>query len=163
LFVGDWMTPYTFSIHAERAAPYLVLPEDVFYMSVGKAELGASATYTVTARNEGTADLTLYDVWTTSPAFTVSPTEARIAPGDAAVFTLTYTATTTEEEHAIVNFQSDDPNQPLRKGYVVGNPVGIGVGDPFPYTEATNVETLAQWTSDDLGGQVTLLAYFATF
>jgi hypothetical protein len=163
LFVGDWMTPYTFTINADRQAPYLVLPEDLFYMGVGTVDVGASGTFALRVENDGTADLTVYDIWATHPAFEITPEQALIPPGGEAIFTITYTATSIEEEHAIVNIFSDDPNQPIRKGYVVGNAEGIGIGDAFPVTSGTDVNTLAEWSSDQLAGQVTLLAYFATF
>lgn len=164
LYVGDWMTPYTYSIHQDRQAPYLVLPEDLFYMGIGTVEVGATGTFALRVRNEGTADLTVYDIWATDAAFEITPPQARIAPGAETVFTITYTATTLDEEHAIVNIFSDDPNQPLRKGYVVGNAAGIGPGDPLPETLGTDVVTLAEWSSTEaMEGRVTLLAYFATF
>lgn len=163
LFVGNWWTPYTFQIHSDRLAPYLVLPEDIFYMAIGNVPVGSSGTYSFDVENHGTDVLTVYDLWATNPAFTIDPVGAAIPPGGEAEFTITYTAAVDTEEYAIVNLLSDDPNQPLRKGYVVGNPVGIGVGDPFPYTEATDVNTLALWTSDSTLGSVTLIAYFATF
>ena len=68
------------------------------------------------------------------------------------------------EESGIVNFVSDDPNQSLRQGFVVGNPIGIGVGDPFPQTLGTDVNTLQLWDSSiEFAGKVGLVAYFATF
>jgi hypothetical protein len=163
LFAGNWNTPYVYRIHEDRKAPYAVLPEDVYYMGIGTVEVGATGTYTVDIENDGNAPLTVYDAWATNPAFTVSPPGAVIEPGGEAEFTITYTATTLEEEEAIVTFLSDDPSWPVRKGYVVGNAGGIGVGDPFPYTEATDVNTDAPWTSDQIAGSVTLVAYFATF
>jgi peroxiredoxin len=163
LFVGDWRTPYTFAIHADRVAPYLVLPEDVFYMGIGNVKVGATGSYEIRAENQGTADLTVYEALAEGQGFDMTPAEARIPPGGEVTFAITYTAETTEEARAIIRIRSDDPTQPERVGLAVANPVGIGVGDPFPYTEATDVQTLATWTSDELAGKVGLVAYFATF
>lgn len=163
VFVGNWNTPYTYLIHEERKAPYAVLPEDIYYMGIGTVEVGQTGTYTVDIENDGNAPLTVYDAWATNPAFVVTPVGAVIPPGGEAEFTITYTATTIEQETAIVSFLSDDPSWPVRKGYVVGNAGGTGVGDPFPYTEATDVNTDAAWTSNEVAGKVTLVAYFATF
>jgi hypothetical protein len=163
LFVGNWNAPYLYRIHEENLAPYAVFPEDIYYMDFGTVPPGQDHERIVGIHNDGTAPLTIYDVWTTSPSFTVSPPGAVLAPGARAEFTLTYTASTSEREVALVSFQMDDPSWPVRKGYLVGNAPETGVGDPFPYTVATNVFTESRWTSEELLGKVTLLAYFATF
>lgn len=163
LYVGNWMTPYTYAIHPERRAPYLVLPEDIYYMGLGTVSAGETGTYTVDVRNDGTAPLTVTDAWVDDDAFTVTPSQVRIEPGDEAELTIAFTADEEVERTGIFHLSSDDPVQPLRKGYVVANADGIGIGDPLPYTEGTDVNTLASWSSDAAEGRVTLLAYFATF
>ena len=81
LFIGNWWTPYTFRIHDDRPAPFLIVPEEVFYMSVGTVDVGASGTYAIDLKNDGTAPLTVYDIWVNNPAFVVTPPQALILPG----------------------------------------------------------------------------------
>lgn len=163
LFVGNWWVPYTYQIHADRQAPYMVLPEDIFYMGIGTVAIGSTGTYAFTVRNDGNAPLVITDAWATDPAFVITPSTVEIPAGGSQDLTITYTASSVDETTAIVNLATDDPAQPLRKGYAVANAVGVGVGDPFPYTEATDVNTLAAWDSSVMSGQVGLVAYFATF
>jgi hypothetical protein len=171
LFIGDWWTPFTYTVFDDRTAPYMVVGEDVYYMSTGHVDPGLTGTYVLSVRNDGNEDLTIYDSWSTNPAFVVTPRQAAIVPGGEQDFTITFTAPPdigTDglpiAQSAILNFLSDDPNQGLRQGYAVGNPTGIGVGDPFPHTVATDVVTGDDWDSTTaLAGQVGLVAYFATF
>ena len=163
LFAANWWTPFTYRIHEERVAPYIVLPEEVHYVGMGTVAVGDTSTHALRVRNDGTAPLTVTDIWATNEAFSADPSSLVVPPGGEAFVNLTYTATTDEEETAILKIVSDDPSQPVREGYLVGNAEGIGVGDPFPFTEGFDAHDLSAWTSDDFAGQVTLISYFATF
>ena len=163
VFIGNWWTPHTYRLHPERTAPYVVLPEDVYYMGMGSVPTGSSATYHLAVRNHGTAPLQIIDAWVGHPDFQIEPSKAEVAAGGRVDLTITYSASSEEEAAGVVHLLTDDPVQPLRQGYVVGNAEGVGVGDPLPYTEATEVHSLASWSSDELEGEVALLAYFATF
>lgn len=178
IFAGTWWVPTNYEFHEERTAPYMVLPENVNYLSFpGDLAIGESASLTIEVSNEGTAPLTVYDMWASDPAFTWSPSQLLIQPGASAPITVTFTATIgagqttsgtivtqTGEESAIFELWSDDPNQPVRKAFLVGNAAGAGVGDPFPETTGTLLDgTEWSFTQDALGSKVTLLAYFATF
>jgi hypothetical protein len=171
LFIGDWWTPFVYHIYDDRTAPYMVVGEDVYYMSTGSVDPGLTGTYDLNIQNDGNEPLHVYDTWATNPAFVITPRQAEILPGGEQDFTITFTAPPDVdslgepiEQSAIVNFLSDDPNQSLRQGYVTGNPAGIGVGDPFPLTLGTDVFTDLTWDSSvELAGKVGLVAYFATF
>ena len=117
----------------------------------------------MTLTNQGTAPLTVTGVSTDKPQFTATPSQARILPGKTATLTLTYTASTTEKETSLLHIKSDDPAEPSRVGYLVGNQPGLGVGRKLPETTINLVDG-GQWCrSKEAKGQVTLLAYFATF
>lgn len=163
LFVGNWWTPYNYQIFDEREAPFAVFPEELALIGLGTVGLQQTGTYTFGVQNAGNAPLTIYDSWVTNGAFTVTPRQVEIPAGGSAELTVNYTASSLSEQSGIVTFLTDDPQQPVRQGYVVGNSPGIGVGDPFPYTEAFDSTTLEAWSSDETMGSVTLVAYFATF
>ncbi|GAB4509349.1 MAG: hypothetical protein Tsb0020_25810 [Haliangiales bacterium] len=162
VFIGNWWVPYSFRLHADRKAPYAVLPEDVALIDFGPTAVGDVNTRELVVKNEGTAPLTLFDNWTDSDAFTVSPTQATIAPGDSTVLTLSYTAKEAARETASLQLWSDDPLQPVRTGYLVGNQGGLGVGHPLPAIELTLFDGSTLETTA-LAGNVLVLAYFATF
>ena len=81
-----------------------------------------------------------------------------------ATLMLTYQASVMEKENLILYLRSDDPAQPLRKAYLVGNQGGLGVGVPLPETVVALVDG-DEWssTSPENTGKVQMLAYFATF
>jgi hypothetical protein len=162
MFVGNWWVPYSFQVYPERTAPHIVLPEDVSLVDFGPTEVGESSTRELTVKNDGTAPLTLFDNWTDNEAFSVSPAQATIEPGESAVLTLTYTPTKDSLETASLQLRSDDPLQPIRSGYLVGNQPGLGVGQPLPEVVVTLFDGSTYSTASQTGS-VTMLAYFATF
>jgi hypothetical protein len=179
IFDGTWWVSNQFQLIPDRVAPYLVLPENVAQLNFpGDVNLGDTSTIEVVVRNDGTADLTVYDLWSDDPAFTAQETEFLIPPGGSATLHLDFNPTIgadqgptvtdtanpfSAEESTIFHVVSDDPQQPIREIYLVGNADGIGPGDPFPETTATLMDD-SDWsfTADALGS-VTLVIYFATF
>ena len=162
VFVGNWWVPYSFQVHADRKAPHIAIPEDVALIDFGPTAIGESSTRELTIKNDGTAPLTLFDNWTDTAAFTVSPPQVEIAPGESAALTITYTATSSSIETGGLQIWSDDPQQPVRTGYMVGNRPGLGVGHALPDTVVTLFDDSTLSTAD-LTGNVMVLAYFATF
>lgn len=162
MFVGNWWVPYSYAVYPERVAPSILLPEEASLMDFGPVEVGKSASRGLKITNQGTAPLTLYDNTTDNAAFTVEPRQVRIEPGESSALTVKYTAAATTPERAFLDILSDDPLQPLRTAFLTGNLAGLSVGDPLPETTATLFDG-STWTSSMVTGQVTLLAYFATF
>jgi peroxiredoxin len=162
IFIGNWWVQYTYRLYPDRVAPNLVLPEDVNLLDVGPVPAGVTKTVPLDVKNQGTAPLTLFGNWTTGTAFTVSPAQLRLAPGESGTLTITYKGTTTDKQISILNVWSDDPLQPVRTGFLVANQPGLGVGKPFPETKAQLLDG-SDWTSTKTTGKVTLFGYFATF
>ena len=162
VFVGAWHVISSYRIHPDRAAPSIRLPEELNLIDFGPLSAGESETFPLTVTNEGTAPLTLVEVSTDNAAFEVEPRQARIAPGSTATLSITFTAGGEEQESGFLRIRSDDPLNPERKGYLVANRPGVGVGKPLPETTLALVDG-GQWSSTDARGHVTLLAYFATF
>lgn len=164
MFAGNWHVPYSFRVHDDRSAPFIYLPEDVNLLDFGPTEEGASSSVQIAIRNDGSQPLTLYSIWASSSSFTADVPQLRIPPLSSAVLTLTYTAAGSEKETAILHLASDDPAQPLRKAYLVGNQEGLGVGKPLPETIVALTDG-GEWssTSPENAGKVQMLAYFATF
>jgi hypothetical protein len=162
VFVGNWWVLYSYRLHAGRKAPSLRLPEEVNLMDFGEHEEGAGQTVAVEVTNQGTAPLAVYDAWTTNASFRVSPASLVLAPGARGSLSVTYQAAGTERETGLLHLRSDDPLQPQRSVFLVGNQTGLGLGQPLPPTEVTLLDG-STWSSDEAGGQVVVLAYFATF
>lgn len=179
IYNGTWWVPYTFQVFPDRMAPYMVLPETVAQVTFpGEVNFGDTLDYQIEILNDGTAPLTIYDLWSNSPAFSSVEEEFLIQPGDTATLTLQFTPTIgadqgppvvdtanpfTALEEGIFYIVSDDPQQPIREIFMQGNLDGIGVGDPFPETTATLTDG-SEWSfTNDALGSVTLVIYFATF
>jgi len=163
VFVGNWWVPYSYRLHPDRLAPYLVMPEDYAFVDFGPTAPDATSTVDFEIENHGTAPLTIFDSWTDNAAFTVTPRQSRIEPGGSAVLTLSYTASNTDVETALLQLRTDDPQQPIREAHLVGNQAGLGPGQPLPDTVATLIDGSTWSSKEKQGGQVMLLAYFATF
>ena len=162
MFVGNWHVIYSYRVHPDRSAPSLVLPEDINLVDFGPVEAGQRASVTLDVTNQGTAPLNVFNIATDNPQFTVEPRQAQIPAGGKASLAVTYTATATAKTTAFLQVESDDPDNAKRVGYLVGNQPGLGVGKPLPETTVALVDG-GQWSSSEAKGQVTLLAYFATF
>lgn len=163
VFVGNWWVLHSFRLYPERVAPHVILPEDASAVDFGAVATGETQERTLTVKNGGNAPLTLFKNWSTSPAFSVSPRSVVVEPGGAADLTIRYTATADERETALLNIFTDDPKQPLRKAFLVGNQEGLGLGRALPETKLTLLDGEAWSTADQPEGSVLVLAYFATF
>jgi hypothetical protein len=164
MLAGVWDSPVFLRVHADRRAPNLLLPEQVDHIDFGTVEVGSSKPLFVPVTNQGTARLTLYDNEVDSDAFTVSPAQLRLNPGETKTLELTYTPGSAESETSYLSLRSDDPDQPIRLAYLVGNQAGAGVGEAAPEVRVDTIDG-GEWisTSAENAGKVQLLAYFATF
>lgn len=163
VFIGNWWVPFSYQLHPDRLAPNIVLPEDYALVDFGPTAAAETSTVDFEVENHGTAPLTLFDNWTDNEAFTVTPTQVLIEPGGSAVLTLTYTASTSAMETAHLQLWTDDPQQPIREAYLVGNQTGLGPGRPMPDTVATLLDGSTWSSAQAQEGQVMMLSYFATF
>ena len=162
MFAGNWHVIHSFAVHPDRKAPSLVLPEAVNLVDFGPVRPSARATVPLAVRNQGTAPLTLFDLSTDNPAFTVEPPTLQIPPGESATLSVAYRAADEATATAVLHFSTDDPDNPSRRGYLVANQPGLGVGKPLPDLAMARTDG-GRWSSDEAKGHVTLLAYFATF
>lgn len=153
---------HSFRVHPDRIAPSLVLPEETSLVDFGPMAPGTRHEVPLAMRNQGRAPLTVFNIATSNPAFLVQPRELRVAPGETKILSVSYTAASAEKTTAFLDFSSDDPDNPQRRGYLVANQPGLGVGKPLPETTVALVDG-GRWSSSEAKGHVTLLAYFATF
>ncbi len=162
VFVGNWHQIYSFRLFADRLAPSIRLPEAAGMVDFGKVAVGHAKTTSFPITNQGNAPLKIFSAGTAGGAFSVTPRDATIAPGQTARLSLTYRATSTSREDGYLRIVSDDPASPLRTAFLVGNQPGLGVDVPLPETKGVLLDG-TPWSSADAKGQVMLLNYFATF
>lgn len=162
MLVGNWHVVYSYQVHPDRVAPNVQLPESVNLLDFGTVDSGGTETIPVAVRNQGTAPLEISAVRTDDVRFVASPSGLRLAPGETGIVEILYTSTDADPASSIIEFVSDDPVEPVRKGFLTANQGGLGIGDPLPET-VVNLVDGGQWSSSEAEGEVRLLAYFATF
>jgi glutamine cyclotransferase len=162
VLIGNWHVVYSYRLHADRQAPNIQLPESINLLDFGVVESGRAATIPVAVRNQGTAPLQISGVRSADARFVATPSRFELAPGETGVVEILYDAADGEPASSVVEFISDDPAEPVRKGFLSANQPGLGVGKPLPET-VVNLVDGGQWSSSESEGEVRLLAYFATF
>lgn len=162
IFVGSWWVLHSFKLYPGRVAPNIRLGESASLTDFGPVAVGDTATLPLEIANQGTAPLTLVDNSVVGDAYRVQPRQLRLQPGETASLEVTFTPSRIDKQVGYLNILSDDPAQPLRIAYLVGNQPGLGVGMPLPETNAVLLDG-NPWYSSQTEGKVVLLAYFATF
>jgi peroxiredoxin len=162
VFVGNWHVLHSFKLYPERRAPSLRLPESASLIDFGAVEIGKTKTIPFPIVNQGTAPLKLSAVSMSGSTFKVTAPETTIPPGGSTSLALTFNPAKAGTETANLVIESDDPETPLRKAYVVGNRPGLGVGSVLPETTGALLDG-STWSSSQAKGKVLLLTYFATF
>ena len=162
VLVGNWHVLYSYQVHPARLAPNIVLPETVNLLDFGRVADAESRAITVPVGNQGTAPLTILAVTTDNPSFAVAPGPLRLAPGETREVEVRYTASGPAPASSLLEFQSNDPAEAVRRGFLTANQPGLGIGQPLPEVRVDLVDG-GQWSSGDAVGDVVLLAYFATF
>jgi peroxiredoxin len=162
VFIGAWEHPYSYRLEPDRLAPNIRLPETAARIDISAVEVGETKTVSIPITNQGTAPLTIVDTWVSDDAFTASPRQARIAPGDTLSLDVSFSASSDDEVIGYLHIVSDDPVAQLRRVYLVGNADGVTIGAPLPPTTADMLDG-ETWNSSDSLGKVTLITYYATF
>ena len=161
MFMGSWWVPHSYKVYPDRVAPNIRLPETYMQTDFGPVLQNWHKTIPFEVTNQGTAPLTMVDISTQGP-YTVEPRQMRLEPGETGEVDITFNPTTTEMESGYLKILSDDPSEPLRTAYLVGNQPGLGVGVALPETKAVLLDG-SNWSSAQVEDKVLLLAYFATF
>jgi peroxiredoxin len=162
VIVGNWHQLYSYRLYPDRQAPSLRLPEAAGLIDFGPVQAGSSRTLPLPITNQGTAPLTVFSANATGDAFGVSPKRATVSPGATVRLELTYRARGAARQEGYLQILSDDPAEPLRTAFLVGNMPGLGVNMPLPETTGTLLDGTA-WSSSQAAGRVLLLNFFATF
>ena len=162
VFIGNWWVLYSYRMLPDRSAPNLLLPEDANTIDFGLVAAGETKTVPLEVTNQGTAPLNLFGNWTEGEAFTVSPEQVQVAPGESTTLQLSFTASVTDTAWSNLHIWSDDPDQPKRTAYLTVNRDGLGIGRMLPETKVTLLDG-SEWSTAEGTGNVQVLAYFATF
>jgi hypothetical protein len=161
MLIGNWHVVHSYRVFPDRVAPNIVLPEAINLLDFGAVTDLEPRTIPVRVKNQGTAPLTITGVSVDNPLFSVEPERVRIPAGETENIEVRY-AGDPGNASGVIEFVSDDPVEPVRRGFVTVNQPGLGVGQKLPEMTVNLVDG-GQWSSRDSEGEVMLLAYFATF
>jgi hypothetical protein len=127
-------------------------------------------TQAVTLSNDGGGPLTVSDVLSTRPTFTVSWTGGTLLPGESVTFDVVYLGSDTTQGSAEVRILSDDPDESPMVIRVYGNTDFLDPGDAAPdFTRPTLEKDAAgalvdgSWTLSDHRGRVVWFNIFSSW
>lgn len=161
IYGGEWEGMHVLEAQAGAAAPDIsVTPANVQF---GLVQVGDAADRVVVVRNTGDRPLRIFEADTDHEEVSVAQVCMEIPPGESAAVEVRYAPLDdTFSLQARLAFRTDDPDEEVFIVRVSGNFSGVGVGEPVPTFDLTDLEGNI-WRSEELRGQVLVLAYFATF
>lgn len=159
IFSSNWtqMSAYAFDPSA-RAPDLLLSPPQ---LDLPNTDPGESNSTGLILSNDGSLPLTI-EALVPPAGVTASELPGSLEPGQTTTITLTYTATNANAWRGDLMLQTNDVDTPIESISMSANQPGLGVGDPVPTYDFTDLNGTT-FTVDNAGGEVTLLAYFATF
>ena len=160
VFAGEWNALYALELSPAGDAPDIRTSSDdvkFFDTSAGTFRSTALIVY-----NDGNAPLSAV-VGSEGEAFTVNINELQIAAGQAGVVEITYTATGgASPDLGTLTLRSTDPDQGTLDVPLIGNALGLQIGDPAPEIAVAMLEG-GEWRTTQQVGQIQVLSYFAVF
>jgi hypothetical protein len=157
--LGSWRGLEIVKHDSSAAPPDLRLADE--RIELGAVDPGTAAAAAVVIHNDGRAPLALLDARIDDP-FSILGDLSTIEPGSASAIEVRVTPATDTPLKGTLIILSDDPDEPESRVDIHLNATGLEVGDVVPEVEVelTDGQT---WRLADAAGEVTLLAYFATF
>ncbi len=162
-YVAEWE-----GLHIVQHVPGYVAPDLWIEDELVDFGFGSTPTKAVVVRNRGQLPLEITGMNISNKQFSVTPKQLSIAPGDAAVFEVTFYPPAKDSfdlKATLSIFSNDpDPGQNPFKMYLVGNKnkadlnVGDKIGNEFGFLDPTGGGQVS-----NLKGHVIVLAYFALF
>ena len=156
VFIGEWTGMYAYRFHPERQAPAMVI-------GASSLEFGAGVSrQTFEIENHGTAPLLIPSIRAEGQGFSTVTGSMLIEPGQLRLVTVEFASLQTEAVTGRLLIDSNDPDRATAELALSAGGDRLGIGAAAPPVEVELLEG-GQWRLADAGGQVVLLAYFATF
>ncbi|MEM9490685.1 MAG: redoxin domain-containing protein, partial [Myxococcota bacterium] len=162
VFVGEWSGLHSFQLSPDVLAPDVRAASarvEFFHVAVGD-----TSDYELSVINDGTAPL-VGTIELEGAAFSVDAETLELAAGTgseaSSALTISYTPSGTGTDTGRLIIRSDDPDQAEYEIPLVGNGLGVQVGDRVPEIAAAMVGG-GEWRAIERIGQIQVLSYFAT-
>jgi hypothetical protein len=160
VYAGEWEGMHAFRQRDCNYGPEIEITPQTF--TFGNVEIGQHEDAVLIVENLGNQPLVIDDIRSSHEEMSVDETSLEIGPGHKSAVEVRFSPTFDTQLSAAITFDSNDIDEESVWANVHGNVNGLGVGDPVPGYSLFDLEG-QQHDSADLTGQVTLLAYFATF
>ncbi len=160
VYAGEWEGLHAYAQSDCAYGPEIWVTPDTVQFGVQPA--GDSQTQVVIVRNTGNQTLQVDALEVSDPEMAVDASSLTVEPGQARAVEVSWTASDTALFVGDLSITSNDLDEPTTRLRVAGNLNFLGVGHPVPPFELFDLDGQL-WSSTALRGQVTVLAYFATF
>ncbi len=162
VFLGEWAGMYAYQFIPGVTAPDIKLSAHTLGFNAKAGELAAAV---LIIENEGSETLGIDDIEAKSSGavFSLDKRSLVVQPGEKKTVEITFAPTHDSEVHGDLILRSNDPDEGEARVLLVGNQAGTSVGDDGPEVVARFLDSTDTFRLSDHEGEVTLLAYFATF
>lgn len=159
VYAGEWRGLQVFDHQPAGRGPDISVTPQV--LQFGALSSGEQDERVVVVRNRGDLPLTVHDV-VGGPGVSVDRECFQIPPGGAEAIEVTLRSDRDTTIDTGLKFCSDDLDEAEHTLSLTANPKGLGPGDPVPEFSLFDLEGNT-WSSEQLRGNIVVLAYFATF
>ncbi len=160
VLVGEWRSPHAYRLQPLGIGPdVLVRPAALEF---GKVEPGVAVDRVVVLENHGNRPLQVERISSLVPGISADPPTLCVDAGGAKALEVRLDPVDADPVRATVSIETNDVDDSAALVRVSANVEGAGIGDTVPRFELRSLAGEV-WRSEDLRGQVVVLAYFATF
>ncbi|MEM7159417.1 MAG: hypothetical protein AAF799_41650 [Myxococcota bacterium] len=159
VYAGEWRGLQVFDHVSGGHGPDISITPNV--LQYGLLTGGESDSRVVVVRNRGDVPLTVHDV-VGGPGVTVDTECFQVPPGGATAIEVTLQVNDHDQVDTGLKFCSDDPDESEHVVSLSANVPGLGVGDEVPAFALQDLDGNT-WSTEQLRGNIAVLAYFATF
>lgn len=159
-YVSDWSTFRVYR-YGPTEDPDIYLPYTE--INLGDVEVGEFADTLAPLVNTGGVTLTVDNIYSSNPDFSIQPDSFTVAPSDTQDLQITFHRSFESSTSSVFNISSDDPDESNRTLRVEITDAGsLQEGEPAPDFTLNDLDGLPHSLSD-FQGQVVLLAFFASW
>ncbi len=160
VYAGEWEGLHAYDqVDCAYGPEIWVSPDTVQF---GVQQVGETQTQVVVVRNMGNQPLHVSGLSVSDAEMEIDAQTLDIDPGQAEAVEISFTPSDDALFVGELEIASDDLDEPVTGLRVAGNLNFLGPGHPVPSFELFDLDGQL-WSSTALTGQVTVLAYFATF
>jgi hypothetical protein len=161
LVVGDWEILRIYRYGIITGPDLEVTPREIHFAVTA---VGDSRSATLQLINFGLQNVIFNQIQINNPNYTLNFSNQPLPPGDTVAATLTYTPTVGQTGNGALQFGTNDPDEPVIRVNLTGNPPpgGVSVGNAAP-DFTLPVYGGGEWTLSQNRGRIVVMCFFASW